>query len=70
MLADPARLQRDAAAVTRDLVHAALQGHRVWLLPSPPDGVNEVLYRTLLAKMEPAPGLMFQDAGVVGLKIR
>ena len=70
MLANPERLQRDATAVTGDLVRAAHQGHRVWLLPSPPDGVNEFLYRTLLEQMEPAPELIFKDAGVVGLKMR
>lgn len=70
MLADPGRLQQDAESLTGELVAAARQGHRVWVLPTARGPVNDFFFPLLFREMEPDPALTFQDAGLVGLRLR
>jgi hypothetical protein len=70
MLENPSRLEQDGARMASELIEAARQGHRVWLLPTARGPINDFFFPLLFRELEPDPQLTFQDAALVGLRLR
>ncbi len=70
MLTDPMRLQEDAEKLIGELVDTARRGHRIWILPTGRGPINDFFFPPLFSEMEPDPQFTFQDAGLVGLRLR